>query len=95
MGATSFLSFKIDTPEYGWSVRRRYSDFQWLYDMMLKLFPSYVIPPLPKKDKKKRSSRDVEKRMMLLTYLLNDISHIPSIMHNRYVLGFLSLANEP
>lgn len=60
--------------------------------MMMKLFPSHVLPPLPKKDKNKRSARDIQKRMMLLEYLLNDISNIPSIMHNRYVLGFLSVS---
>ena len=95
MGASSFLSFKIDTLEYSWSVRRRYGDFQWLRNVILKLFPSYCVPPLPKKNAKKRSARDIEKRMHILSYFLNDLSNIPAIMHSRYVLGFLGLTSNP
>lgn len=63
--------------------------------MILKMFPSYVAPPLPKKNAKKKTARDVEKRMIILAYFLNDISNIPSIMHSRFVLGFLSLSSDP
>jgi len=30
-----------------WIVRRKYSDFDWLKNMLGKLFPGLIVPPLP------------------------------------------------
>lgn len=94
IGATSFLLFKINTYDYKWEVRRRYSDFQWLRAIICKFYPTYVVPPIPKKKAAKRTERDLEKRMRILTYFLNDLAFVPEIFHSKYVLGFLSLSND-
>jgi hypothetical protein len=94
IGAISFLLFKINTYDYKWEVRRRYSDFQWLRAVISKLFPTYIIPPIPKKNAKKRTQRDIEKRMRILTYFLNDLASTPEIFQSKYVSGFLSMTNE-
>jgi hypothetical protein len=94
IGAVSFLLFKINTYDYKWEVRRRYSDFQWLRTIISKFFPTYIIPPIPKKNAKKRTQRDLEKRMRILTYFLNDLASTPEIFQSKYVTGFLSMTNE-
>lgn len=94
IGAVSFLLFKITTFDFKWEVRRRYSDFQWLRAVICKFYPTYVVPPIPKKNAKKRTQRDLEKRMRILTYFLNDIALIPEIFQSKYVTGFLNMTNE-
>ena len=47
IGATSFLEFKVTTEALGWEVGRRYSDFTWLRNYLLKVYPTHVIPPVP------------------------------------------------
>lgn len=51
-----------------WIVRRRYSDFYWLRNILVKTFPGHVVPPLPsKKTGSRRFENDfVLKRMNLL-----------------------------
>jgi hypothetical protein len=94
IGAISFLLFKINTYDYKWEVRRRYSDFQWLRATISKFFPTYIIPPIPRKNAKKRTQRDLEKRMRILTYFLTDLASTPEIFQSKYVSGFLSITNE-
>lgn len=34
-----------------WGVKRNYSDFEWLRNMMARVYPGLVIPPLPAQTK--------------------------------------------
>lgn len=94
LGGVSFLLFKINTYDLKWEVRRRYSDFQWLRQVICKFFPTYIVPPIPRKNAKKRTQRDLDKRMRILTYFLNDLATVPEIFQSRFVSGFLSLTND-
>jgi hypothetical protein len=49
-----------------WEVGRRYSDFIWLRNYLLKAYPSQIVPPIPQKKAAKRTKRHVEKRMKIL-----------------------------
>jgi hypothetical protein len=75
----------VTTSEVDWSVGRRYSDFIWLRNTLKKFFPSQIIPPIPNKKASKRSTRQVEKRMRILSYFLNDLLRIPEIVHSKYL----------
>ena len=77
IGATSFLEFQVTTSEVGWCVGRRYSDFVWFRTILKKYFPSSIIPPIPNKKAAKRLPRQIEKRMRILTYFLNDLLKMP------------------
>lgn len=63
------------TEELQWIVRRRYSDFEWLRNTIVKLFPRLFVPPLPsKKIGSRRFEVDfVEKRMSFLQKFLDSL----------------------
>ena len=74
IGATSFLCFKVWS--YGLSksfVWRRYSDFVWLRNALVKFYPTQIIPPIPNKKASKRLPRQYLKRMRILAMFLNDV----------------------
>ncbi len=95
IGTTSYLCF--DVWSYGLSkqpVCRRYSDFIWLRNTLLKFYPSEIIPPIPNKKAHKRLPRQIKKRMRILTMFLNDLIKIPTLMNNKYVEGFLLIKDH-
>lgn len=49
------------------------------------------IPALPKKKASKKSAEDIEKRMKILAYFLNDIVRLPEVLSLRFLQGFLSI----
>lgn len=84
IGGTSYLCFKV------WSfgnkpVFRRYSDFIWLRKTLVKFYPTRIIPPIPNKKAAKRSTRQIEKRMRILTMFLNDVVRNSVLLSNKYV----------
>lgn len=92
IGGTSYLCF--DVWSYGFckhSVSRRYSDFIWLRNVLIKFYPTFIIPPIPNKKANKRLPRQIKKRMRILTYFLNDIVKMPILLNNKYVQGFLTI----
>lgn len=44
-----FTVFAVATSPLGWNVKRRYSDFLWLRQQLMAMYPGYYIPPLPEK----------------------------------------------
>ena len=45
----SYIIYDIITEKFNWLVNRRYSDFIWIRDCLKSLFPTEIIPLLPKK----------------------------------------------
>lgn len=39
----SFIQYKIKTLPFGWEVKRRYSDFNWLRTVLVKIHPGFVV----------------------------------------------------
>ena len=92
IGATSFLCFKVWS--YGLRknpVLRRYSDFIWLRNTLIKFYPSQIIPPIPNKKASKRTPRQIQKRMRILSMFLNDLVNHSVLFHNKYFQGFLTI----
>ena len=82
--STSFTTYEIVTKIFEnenskncnkWIVRRRYSDFDWLRNVLCKIFPRSFVPPLPgKKTGNRRFETDfIEKRMKFLQKFLDNI----------------------
>ena len=46
---SNFVLYDIATEQFKWLVNRRYSDFHWLRDCLISLFPAESVPQLPKK----------------------------------------------
>jgi hypothetical protein len=66
LGQTTYLMFKVQTRDFKWVVHRRYSDFIWLRNNLARLYPHYLIPPIPKKNKHKKNMTDLNRRMQIL-----------------------------
>lgn len=95
IGSTSFLCFSVWS--YGLRkqpVYRRYSDFVWLRAILSKFHPSEILPPIPNKKASKRLPRQIQKRMRILTFFLNDLVKNPIMFNNRYVQAFLTIEDN-
>ena len=45
----SYVTYSINTIPFNFNVRKRYSDFEWLRNILGIIYPHMVIPPMPKK----------------------------------------------
>ena len=71
----SYLLYDITTQNFNWFVNRRYSDFVWLREVLSALFPTTLIPQLPKKKIGNRRFEEdfIEKRLKGLQFFLDEI----------------------
>ncbi len=93
----SYITYLITTKEPSLSVRRRYTDFEWLHQTLLELYPYMVIPPIPKKNKigiDKFSHVFVAKRMRYLEKFLRWLLANPVIKNSQLLYDFLSIEKE-
>ena len=90
-----YVTYLITTYPLNYSVRRRYSDFEWLRQYFSSRYINTVIPPLPKKTYyKDRFNNDfLLKRMRKLEKFLNGIITNPILFYNPVFLDFIS-SNE-
>jgi|NOAtaT_7_FD_contig_21_8792507_length_414_multi_3_in_0_out_0_1 hypothetical protein len=49
MFGSAYAVYTVKTAPYNWEVSRRFSDFEWLREILVKIFPSFIIPPIPEK----------------------------------------------
>ena len=93
----AYITYLIKTFPLNLSVRRRYSDFEWLRQILLTFFSSSIIPPIPKKNKlggDKFNESFLLKRMRTLEKFLNYLIEDPVIKNSQILLDFLSIENE-
>ena len=92
---TTTLTFNIYTLPLKFSVRREYSDFEWLRKIFLKLYPGSFIPPIPLKTLSENSDdKKIEKRMRALEKFLNDVINYPLLKNSNLIYDFLSIEKE-
>ena len=97
----SYASYLVTTMPLNWKVRRRFSDFEWLHQILVNTYNYCLIPSIPKKRKNlnkivsdgfdeaflRKRSRKFEK---FLSYLIND----PILKNTKVVYDFLSIEKE-
>jgi hypothetical protein len=54
----SYVSYLLETNPFGFRVRKRYSDFEWLRNILSNFYPQCVIPPLCKKNSEIDSAKN-------------------------------------
>jgi hypothetical protein len=70
--ATKYVVYPVMTKAFGWKCERRFSDFIWLREQLLRVYPGTLVPPLPDKKFFGRFSENfVEKRREALERFLN------------------------
>ena len=91
-----YIVYKVITDPFGWNVQRRYSDFDWLRQLLIKFYPGFNIPPLPKKNaSSKRFETDfVIKRMKFLELFINKVMENESFKANEFIYAFLNYTDR-
>ena len=92
----SYLIYDITTAKLNWFVNRRYSDFVWLREILISLFPTVLIPQLPKKKIGNRRFEDdfVEKRLKGLQNFLDEVLKSEILKTAEPLKTFLSLTER-
>ena len=90
--STNYILYDVSTIQFKWIVNRRYSDFIWLRDCLKNLFPSDIIPMLPKKKiGNRRFEKDfLEKREKGLQKFINKIVNNEKYKATEILIIFLS-----
>ena len=94
--SSSYITYLITTNGLNLKVRRRYSDFVWLHQIIFDLYSYIIVPPVPKK--KMGGDRFVDtfinKRMRYLDKFLNFLVANPIIKNSQLFYDFLSIEKE-
>ena len=93
----SYVTYLVTTMPLNIKVRRRYSDFDWLRQIMTNLYVGNVIPTTPRKNKlgsDKFGDAFLQKRMRTLEKFLNYLLMNPIIKYSQLFYDFISIENE-
>ena len=90
----AYQTYVISLPKLNLKVNRRYSDFEWLRQILVTRYPSCVIPPIPKKNKLGGDRFNEEfllKRTRTLEKFLNLLVEDPNIKSCQIFYDFVSV----
>ena len=92
----TYITYEVITDQLQWCVRRRFSDFDWLRKILVKLFPRNLVPPIPgKKVGPRRFEQDfIEKRMMFLQKFLDNVIINENFKTSEALVAFLSFVDR-
>ena len=96
MFSKSFILYDVVTTPMNWSVQRRFSDFDSLRQIIVKYYPSYLVPPLPsKKMGNRRFDLDfIMKRMKFLNLFINNLVKREEFKSSEFLIAFLSYTDR-
>ena len=93
----SYILYLVSTNSLNLKVKRRYTDFVWLHQVILDLYSYIIVPPVPKKNKigaDRFSDVFINKRMRYLEKFLNWLVANPIIKNSKLFYDFLSIEKE-
>ena len=92
----SYTTYLVQTKPLNFSVRRRFSDFEWLRNILMRQYINCIIPPVYKKSFLMSSVTDniIYKRIRVLKKFINEISIHPLLRSSQIFYDFLSINNE-
>ena len=93
---SQYSIYEVCTESMHWLVHRRYSDFDWLRNILSKFFPRILIPPLPgKKMGNRRFEQDfIEKRMKFLQIFMDKVIQNETLKSSEALYAFLSFGDR-
>ena len=94
--SSNYVEYEVETKEMNWLVKRRYSDFVWLRQVLSKLNPGHMVPPLPDKQiGPRRFELDfIAKRMQFLQKFIDDVLENEIFKANEPLKAFLSMTDK-
>ena len=92
----NYITYEVFTDVTNWTVRRRFSDFVWLRETLIKFFPRMIIPPMPnKKIGTRRFEEDfIEKRMKFLDRFIKGLVINETFKASEPLIAFLSMLDR-
>ena len=93
---SQYTIYEVCTESMHWLVHRRYSDFDWLRNILVKFFPRILIPPIPgKKVGNRRFEQDfIEKRMKFLQIFIDKVMKNETLKSSEALYAFLSFGDR-
>lgn len=92
--STEYAIYEVRTESMDWVVQRRFSDFEWLYNSLLKSFPGSFIPPIARKTTMKEfTDRHLYERMRNFELFLNEIIFSQNLFASTQYADFLSITD--
>ena len=94
--SSNYVEYEVETKQMNWLVKRRYSDFEWLRQVLSKFNPGHLIPPLPsKKIGPRRFELDfIAKRMKFLQKFIDDVTENEILKASEPLKAFLSMVDK-
>ena len=90
----SYITYNIVTLPFKYSVKRRYSDFEWLRQILSSIYSGNLIPSIPKKKIGDRFNETfILKRMRTLEKFLRLLLTDPIVRNNEILYEFLKIEN--
>ena len=91
----SYISYVISTIPLGLNIRKRYSEFEWLYLQLNKHYLNCIVPPLCKKNYMDQFNEDfISKRARALERFMNGIAIHPILKNSFIFYDFLTIKDE-
>jgi hypothetical protein len=92
---SDYIVYEVETRGLGWVVWRRYSDFEWLHDYLVKEWPLCIIPPVAEKKLTQNLEVSlVERRENFLQHFMDRICRHPELKSSAAFKAFLSATDS-
>ena len=96
----SFVTYLVKTTPFNFEVRRRFSDFEWLHNILMAQYINCIIPPIYKKTSLKIISVGnnddliINKRINILQKFMKEIITHPLLRNSQILFDFISIKDE-
>ena len=91
----SYITYRVTTTPFNFEVRRRYSDFEWLRQILYEQFPAFIIPPIPFKNFSDRFNDEfIDKRMRYLQQFISSIDYNKVLSSSMFYYEFISASEK-
>ena len=89
---STYIEYTIVTTPQNWEVKRRFSDFYWLRNILVQEFPFSYIPPMAKKNMNKNfESAWLNRRMAFMQCFMNSLTEQPELRSSPHLQAFLKV----
>ncbi|GAN07422.1 conserved hypothetical protein [Mucor ambiguus] len=88
------INYEVESEKLSCKVLRRFSDFWWLWEVLLRRYPYRIMPNLPPKKLGGRDDMFEERRRKGLVRFINSVARHPVLGKDDVVVAFLSHPSE-
>ena len=96
----SYVTYLVKTKPFNFEVRRRFSDFEWLHNILMAQYVNCIIPPLFKKTSLKiisggnKDDLIINKRINIIDKFMKELITHPLLRNSQILYDFISIKDE-